>query len=258
LSAPQGNPFVPPGSTVARSYHGPRGDDLERLWPDRGTADPHTSIVHRAFRSVVMSESYTCVLGRAALRRGTYRFGCYPPLGTPEAARAVGADLWQFIQDFPVDPDRLATFVAAFDGPVCETETRFERLLWRQLQAMHDIDPVPWDPGVGRDPNRKGFSFSIAGRSFFIVGLHPASSRWARRIAWPTLVFNAHDQFAALRHSGAMDRMTQVMRTRDRRLQGEINPSLRYFDGPHPETVMYSGRLPEDGWTCPLHVRDGG
>lgn len=214
-------------------------------------------MVHESFRAMVMSDTYPCVASRGAVRRGDYRFGCYPPIGTGEGAVAAAADLWEFIQDFPIDGAHFASFVATFDGPIVASETEFERLLFLQLELMNalDVKHHAWDPAVGDDPNTKGFSFSFAGRAFFIVGLHPASSRWARRTAWPTLVFNAHAQFDILRDTGQMPRMTDTVRRRDIKVQGSHNPSLGYFDGDYPETVMYSGRLVEADWHCPMHIQ---
>jgi uncharacterized protein len=253
------NPFSLAGAAPARSYHGVRDGRLVKLWPAPGPADPAALMVHEMFRTAVLSEAYPCVFSRSAVRRGNYRFGCYPPLGTAEAAAAVVADLWQFVADFPIDPHRLATFVTAFDGPAVGTEEQFETLLWQQLQHMHELDRrhSRWDPAVGEDPDVKGFSFSCAGRGFFIVGLHPAASRWARRTAWPMLVFNARAQFDILRQTGVMPRMTEVIRRRDRALQGSTNPSLEYFDAQRTETVMYSGRFVEPDWRCPLRITPG-
>jgi FPC/CPF motif-containing protein YcgG len=94
---------------------------------------------------------------------------------------------------------RLTTFVASFLRPVPGDEAELERLLWTQLQALHDGEPMQsWDPSVSSDPEDAHFSFSMAGSAFFVVGLHAASTRWARRFAWPTLVFNPHAQFERL------------------------------------------------------------
>ncbi|AUG75254.1 hypothetical protein CFP65_0279 [Kitasatospora sp. MMS16-BH015] len=211
---------------------------------------------HQSFRAMVMSEPYPCLVGKGLLRRGDYRFRSYGELGSPESARALAAELWQYIQDYPIRAEAFASFVASFAGPAGLSEAEFEHLMWQQLQSLHDLDREhhDWSPLVGTDPNTKGFSFSFAGRPFFIVGMHPGSSRLARRPERPTLVFNAHEQFDILRETGAITRMTTTIRARDRRLQGSENPALALFDGDHPETVMYSGRLPEEGWKCPVHI----
>ncbi len=251
-----------PYASVAerRSYHGMRGKRLVRILPEEGPADAAAVMVHESFRSIALSETYPCVVARSAMRRGDYRFGCYPALGTPEAARAVVADLWDFVREFPIQQDRFASFVASFDGPSPGSEKQFEDVMWQQLQLMHELDVVhsEWDPEVLTDPAEYGFSFSFASRGFFIVGMHPGSSRWARRTAWPTLIFNSHAQFNLLRDSGRMKRMQETVRMRDRRVQGSENPSLRQFDAKNPETVMYSGRLVEDDWSCPFRPLDGG
>lgn len=250
------NPFAPASDEVARSYHGFLDNSLVRLSPEVSPADPQAVLAHESFRAMVMSDPYPCVVGRGLMRRCDYRFGSYPALGTPESARAVAADLWQFIQDFPIRQETFASFVASYDGPDCETEEQFEELLWQQLQLLHELDREhhDWNPIVGSDPNTKGFSFSFSGRPFFIVGMHPASSRMARRPERPTMVFNAHEQFNILREAGLMPRITKTIRTRDEKLQGTINPALAFFDGDHPETVMYSGRVPDEGWKCPVHI----
>jgi FPC/CPF motif-containing protein YcgG len=253
------NPFLSADRPPARSYHGIRNGRLVKLAPVEGPADPAAVMVHEGLRAVVLSETYPCLFSRSAVRRDSYRFGCYPALGSDEAAAAVAADLWQFVQDFPLSPDRFTTFIAAFDGPALGSEHDFEAALWAQLQGMHDLDRRHhrWDPAARSEPDRWGFSFSFAQRAFFIVGLHPAASRWARRTAWPTLVFNAREQFNMMRAAGVMDRTTEVIRRRDRLLQGTSNPSLAYFDAHRTEAVMYSGRLVEEDWRCPLRVRPG-
>ncbi len=120
---------------------------------------------------------------------------------------------------------------------------------------MHDLDSVrhAWDPRVSADPGDARFSFSVAGTAYFIVGLHAGSSRWARRFAWPTLVFNPHEQFSALRDSGGYDRMRTMIRGRDAHLQGTVNPALRDH-GMLSEAAQYAGGDVADDWRCPLHV----
>jgi FPC/CPF motif-containing protein YcgG len=256
LNAAGHNPFAPASDEVARSYHGFLDNRLVKLPPQVSPADPQAVLAHESFGAMVMSDPYPCVVGGGLLRRGDYRFGSYPALGTPESARAVAADLWQFIQDFPIRQDTFASFVASYDGPTCATEEQFEELLWRQLQLLHDLDREhhDWSPFVGSDPNTKGFSFSLAGRPIFILGMHPASSRMARRPGRPTMVFNAHEQFNILRETGLMPRITKTIRTRDHKMQGTVNPALVFFDDNHPETVMYSGRVPDEDWKCPVHI----
>ena len=106
-------------------------------------------------------------------------------------------------------------------------------------------------PAVSDDPSDPAFAFSFAGTAFFIVGLHAASSRAARRFAWPTLVFNPHRQFDRLRESQRFSRFQHVIREAERNLQGSINPMLADF-GDRSEASQYSGRRVAPDWKCPF------
>ncbi|MBV8602546.1 MAG: YqcI/YcgG family protein, partial [Candidatus Eremiobacteraeota bacterium] len=133
---------------------------------------------------------------------------------------------------------------------------RFERALWHQLQQLNELDRqwFDWDPAVSSDPHDSKFSFSFAGQAFFVVGLHPNSSRQTRRFAWPTLVFNAHEQFKALRAAGLFESLQRQIRTRELRLQGSLNANLADY-GDASEARQYSGREVEPLWKCPFRSR---
>jgi hypothetical protein len=211
-------------------------------------------LVHDQFRALVLHPSFSCLGAKAAIRSDSYRLGVYGELGSPEATSGLARDLRAFADAPGERPSSLTTFVASFVGPPSADEAHFERLLWAQLQALHDRDPSgAWDPSVSSNPEDEHFSFSFAGRAFFVVGLHAASSRWARRFAWPTLVFNPHDQFERLREQGHFPRIQALIRTRDRALQGTLNANLSDF-GERSEARQYSGRPVEDDWRCPFRA----
>jgi FPC/CPF motif-containing protein YcgG len=165
----------------------------------------------------------------------------------------LARDLFEFVEDLPSIGGGFTTFLATFRGPNAIDEVDFERLLWAQLQGLYEQDRLHhgWDPSVSSDPEDPDFSFSFAGRAFFVVGLHPASSRYARRFAWPTLVFNVHEQFERLREGGNFARVREVIRAREIELQGSLNPNLSDF-GELPEARQYSGRPVGKGWRCPF------
>lgn len=213
--------------------------------------------VHDQLRSLVLSTDFPCVGARSALRQSQYHFHLYPELGSRESALAMARDLRAFIAERPTWDGRFATFIASFRAPVPADEVTFERLLWLQLQQLHRIDVRrhEWDSRVSADPADPHFSFSFGGEAFFIVGLHAASSRFARRFAWPTLCFNPHDQFELIRQEGHFPKMRSVVRGRDAALQGVINPMLRDY-GEASEAAQYSGRETEPGWRCPLTPED--
>jgi uncharacterized protein len=218
------------------------------------TVEAAAVLAHDGFRAVALSRAFACVAGAAAVRADNYRFLTYDELGSPESARKLAMDLREFIADFPLSPDRFASFIASFRGPSGMSAIEFEKHLWDTLQSLHDLDELDWDPTVSSDPEDVKFSFSFHGRSFFVVGMHPASPRWTRRLAWPTLVFNAHAQFEELRRMGRFESLQRTIRRRDSRLQGSPNPALTDY-GSQSEAKQYGGRVVEPDWKCPLHVR---
>lgn len=215
-----------------------------------------TSNVDAAFRAFVTDRRFPCLGGASVVRRRTYRLHVYDVLGSVESAAPLACDLTAFVRDTPVDTGTPLAFIAAFPDDPPESEEAFEHRLWGQLQLLHERDDpaAGWDPTVSADPDDPRFSFSFAGHAFFVVGLHPGSSRLSRRFQWPTLVFNPHAQFERLRAEGRYARYQAVIRERDVALQGTVNPNLADF-GERSAARQYSGRATEPGWTCPFHTR---
>lgn len=238
------------------SYHGwqSKKERLVRLDQPGLPPEPAVVLAHDGFRAVALSQGFACVAGAAAVRAGHYRFCSYSRLGEPGSVKELARDLRAFIADYPLSPDLFASCVASFQEPTGIGPVEFENLLWSTLQGLHDIDEMPWDPTVSSDPAEGTFSFSFHGRSFFIVGMHAGSDRWTRRLAWPTLVFNAHQQFEELRQAQRFDAMQRSIRRRDARLQGGLNPALQEY-GSQSEAKQYGGRVVEQDWECPFQVR---
>jgi FPC/CPF motif-containing protein YcgG len=151
--------------------------------------------------------------------------------------------------------DTFHSFVATFRRPTGLDEQSFEELLWCLLQRIHDGDHRPWSADVSADPTNPHFAFSVAGSAYFVVGLHPAASRIARRAPLPTIVFNPHAQFETLRDTGQFERMRDTIRRRDRDVQGTINPMVADH-GESSEAIQYSGRIHSPGWKPPLQVHE--
>lgn len=203
---------------------------------------------------ITKGSGFPCVLGRSALNKSAYRFGLYADMTSPDSIEGLCRDLFEFVQEQPLPEYKRSTFITCFCDPQPRDEVHFEELLWGLLQSLHDRDCVhhSWDRSVSADPESPSFSFSFAGRSYFIVGLHHASSRYSRRFSYPTVVFNAHYQFEELRKEGEFETFQQTIRNNDIRLQGDINPSLTSY-GDDSEAKQYSGRLVEKDWKCPFH-----
>jgi FPC/CPF motif-containing protein YcgG len=252
------NPFDGELARANSSRLLPRGGKLVRA-PLGEPATPLQEVVHDSFRALVLSPGFSCVGAKSAIRRGSYRLGLYAEMASPGPTVGLARDLFDFAEEQDDLYGEFSTFVACFEGPVSSDEGVFEGLLWAQLQRLHEQDRRHhrWDPSVSPDPEDPEFAFSFAGRAFFVVGLHAASSRFARRFAWPTLVFNAHRQFDKLREGGRYDRFQEVIRNRERDLQGTLNPNLADF-GSRSEARQYSGRPVEEEWRCPFHAHKEG
>ena len=200
----------------------------------------------------VQAPRFPCVGARSAFNKDRARFGLYQGLGRGHAVDALCEDLECFSQEFPDPGTEAVTFVAMFDEVVA-TEAQFVERMWQHLQAVHEYDhkEFAWDAAVSSDASHSDFSFSVAGRAFFVVGLSPVSSRLARRAPMPCLVFNFHDQFQTLRGSGKYALMQEAIRKRDMALQGSINPVLAGF-GDASEARQYSGQDVSQEWKCPF------
>ncbi len=207
-----------------------------------------------AIEEKVLAADYPCLGARSAFRTRRVTIGVFGDLGSAAEAPVLTAQLNAFGRDVDLTGG-FASFVAAFRGPAVADEHHFERLLWRELQAVHDHDPSPWDSRVSSEPNSDHFGFSVGGRAYFVIGMHPRASRIARRMPFPVVVFNLHEQFALLRSSDRFTPIRDAIRRRDRRLQGDLNPMVDDH-GRSSEARQYSGRAVGDGWVPDFHAHD--
>lgn len=215
------------------------------------TAKHSASIAH--FRDFIRDESHPCAMAKSVLAHDAVEFGTYRGrLGSAQSARMVCEDLYRSLAGLR---EGYWSFAALFPEHGCAGEEEFERALWLQLQRMHDYDAPRhgWDRSVSADPADAQFSFSIGGRAWYVIGLHPQASRKARRLDMAALVFNPHAQFQDLRTRGRYAAIRDRIRERDRRLQGDINPMLADH-GVTSEARQYSGRAVEAAWRCPFHA----
>ncbi|MGJ3231506.1 MAG: guanitoxin biosynthesis heme-dependent pre-guanitoxin N-hydroxylase GntA [Oceanicaulis sp.] len=207
-----------------------------------------------AFEHYLQSEEFTCVGAKAALAQGQLRLVEAGPIDSPIHDVAVRKAVIEFIAELDRDGPQLQSLVVLFEGPCDLCEVRFEQLLWTRLQSLRNMDVAAgeaWAQDVSPDPNSAHFSMSLAGEPFFVVGLHKASSRPARRFAYPAMVFNAHRQFEALRKDGRFERMKAIIRDRELAAYASINPMLADY-GEGREAAQYSGRSVGSDWSPPF------
>ncbi|MDH6170045.1 FPC/CPF motif-containing protein YcgG [Variovorax boronicumulans] len=199
-------------------------------------------------------KTFPCVGAKSALNKGRIRSSQFGHLGDPAQCPALFDALRVYAAEFPNPGATPVSFIAMFNDTGMD-EKEFEEALWEQLQMLHEYDErqgFAWNHDVSQDPAQNDFSFSVGGRAYFVVGMHPRASRLARRSPVPCLVFNFHEQFETLKASGKYQSMQKAIRARDVALQGSINPVLSRF-GEASEARQYSGRYVEDAWKCPFH-----
>lgn len=208
------------------------------------------------FVRFVEARSFPCIGAKSALNKDqvTYFEG-----GEITSSRDDGRLLrafYEFVSSYRRSRQLYTTFVVFFDGPLTLSEKSFEAALWARLAALHVLDRerYGWASAVSSDPQSALFSFSLGEEAFFVVGLHPAASRKARRFTRPTLVFNLHDQFERLRDEGRFDSLRNTILKRDAALDGVSNPMLASH-GETSEARQYSGRRVDESWKCPFSAK---
>ena len=199
------------------------------------------------FTKFIRSDQYPCVAGRIAFVKKSFCFGLYSRMGDHQSAFNVWTDLVRFIRYQNAqwrNGNIFTTFVAIFQGTEVNDEDEFHDLLWKHLQIMHNIDhekKSTWPSHIPQNVLDPHFSFVIAGRPFFLVGLHPNSSRKGRTYHEHAIVFNSKYQFDKLREYGIMQDIFAITRGRDLKFNGSINPNLIPLDD-YSAALQYSGK----------------
>ncbi len=210
----------------------------------------------KEFENFILLRDHPCIMAQSIFSSKNLNFHVYPSLGSKETASLLLKDLRGYLNKYDEDSKLVYTFLAVFKGRSFYSEKEYEQLLWQQLQYLHEADNKPWDREVDSDPESADFSFSLEGKAFYMVGMHPNSSRRSRQAPYPAIAFNLHLQFEQLREKGRYEKVKQRIRERDIELQGNINPMLEDFhEG--SEARQYSGRKVGEEWKCPfLHKKN--
>jgi uncharacterized protein len=257
---PQGAARSAPTNPLADCRHVAGRSRLLRVRGRNVVEDPRTGVpaqgrvadLARRLPDFVFGSDHPCVMARSALQRGAVRVGVHEAFGGLAAA-VTCHDLYECLAQTSARADAFVSYAAMFPDAVVADEAEFEDALWRHLQAMHEVDRryFAWAPEVASDPRDAKFSFSVGGRAWYVIGLHPRASRLARRFPVPALVFNPHAQFEKLRADGRYETLRDRIRERDAALQGSVNPMLADH-GRESEAKQYSGRAVDGTWRCPF------
>lgn len=206
----------------------------------------------KSFKDFIIQKNHPCVMARSLFTDDNVEIHAFDELGSEATAKKLLSAIEQYVSGYNFENNTFETLIAVFPNEIINSELEFEEKMWKQLQLIHNVDPHPWDSEVSSDPENSKFSFSIAGKAFYIIGMHPKSSRMARQAPFPAMVFNLHSQFEKLREMGVYQRVKKRIRKADEKLQGSINPMLDDF-GDSSEARQYSGRAVDSNWKCPFH-----
>ncbi|UYH55003.1 YqcI/YcgG family protein [Qipengyuania sp. SS22] len=210
--------------------------------------------IEAQFRAHIADTAFPCVGAKSAQARDLLDVLVAHDMRSGWDDLRIHDRLIEWAEQYRNDPAGLRSMAVVFEQPGSLDENEYENLLWERLQSFAEKDNwlgQSYDPSVSPDPTDPHFSLSFGGEAYFVVGLHPHASRPARRFAYPTMVFNLHNQFEALREDGRYERMREAILDRDRTLAGDINPMLARH-GESSEARQYSGRAVDDDWTCPF------
>ncbi|MEP7231715.1 MAG: guanitoxin biosynthesis heme-dependent pre-guanitoxin N-hydroxylase GntA [Ginsengibacter sp.] len=214
-----------------------------------------TKKIKQAYLSFINNKDFACIAAKAALAKNQIKCFVSGNMACPNDDLRILEFLYSFVDEYKNSNGLYHSATIIFNAPHFETESMFDKIMWERLQSLSDLDSrkYKYDARVDNDPYSPNFSFSLREEAFFIIALHPASSRPLRRFAYPALVFNPHKQFEELRETGKYDKMKEAVRKRDMAYSGSVNPMLSDF-GEASEIYQYSGRKYDDTWQCPLKI----
>ena len=210
-------------------------------------------LIIKEYSEYLRKKDFPCVAAKAALSRNHIQCIVVSHMACPADDKTILQFLYSFVDLYRASEDSYHSAAVIFKEPVAIGEALFDTLLWQRLNSLSALDKQKYkhDLRVDSDPNSPRYSFSLKEEAFFILGLHPGSSRRSRQFNYPALVFNPHAEFEKLRNSNRYTRMKEVVRKRDVEFSGSVNPMLADF-GEASEVYQYSGTRYDTDWTCPL------
>lgn len=208
------------------------------------------------FKEMIEDRSFPCVAAKDALNKDNIKILSVGHLACPHDDEKILSFIYDFTTKFRNREKGFHSVVILFPLTNPLTEEEFEMFLFQRLKALRTLDArnYSYDNRVSDDPTAENFSFSLMEEAFFIIGMHPNSSRPARQMPVPTIVFNPHIQFEELRNKDVYGKMRTIVRKRDMDYSGSINPMLTDF-GTQSEIFQYSGRMHSSDEKCPFDIR---
>ena len=211
--------------------------------------------IESEFKDFIVTQNHPCIMAITVFDMDNYHLRVYDDMLSEKNTMRILADIEDYLEHYDFESNKFESLIITFTENNFRNEMEYENALWNFLQRLHETDDAAWDPSVSTDPDDPNFSLSLKGKAFYVIGMHPKSSRLARQAPYCTVVFNLHLQFEKLRAMGTYQSIKKRIRIRDEALQGSINPILSDF-GDASETKQYSGRRVENNWKCPFHHKN--
>jgi FPC/CPF motif-containing protein YcgG len=211
--------------------------------------------IKNEYLNYIKNVNFPCVAAKSALIYGQLKIMVADHMACPRDDKKILEFLYKFVDFYRGSNEIFHSAAVIFKQPDLLGEEQFENLMWRKLQSLssQDAQNYNYDSRVDCDVGSNKFSFSLKEEAFFIIGLHPKSSRISRRFKYPALVFNPHQQFETLRQKNCFDKIKNVIRQRDKKISGDVNHMLQDY-GLVSEAAQYSGRQHNEEWQCPLKI----
>lgn len=197
-------------------------------------------------QNLIRKKDYPCLAAIKSVAAGDYEAYSGGRLGKGERSQELAAKLKSFKGRQPESRSIYSTFFCYFDAENFD-EATFEQATWKELSLLSAAagGQAGWDPKFSSDPQDKKFCFSLDGEAFFVVGMHANSSRLARRLSRPVIVFNLYEQFGELDRRGGYLPMVRTKRERDTKFQGNVNSMVERYGGKW-EAIQFSERENRD------------
>lgn len=231
----------------------PKAGKLRPTYSEAEDLQPRARRLESEIQGLISQKNYPCVAALKSYHRDDYQVGFYDEFGTGQSWKDLRRDLQYFVQEQQKSASIYLSFWAVFKDALL-SEEEYEEAMWRELSSLTSSEDRErdWGQSLNSDPNEPAFRFSLEGREFFVVGMHPKSSRLARQISAPTMIFNVSSQFEALEKLGQYDAMVKTNRKRDSKFQGSVNPMVAAH-GEAWESIQFSGRQNDSkSWKCPF------
>lgn len=212
-----------------------------------------TNYTENRIREFILDD-HPCVMAQSVFADDSVTIRQYKDMDSVESLKILMSDLKKYIDSQNLNSNDFESYIAVFKDDKFVSEESFENALWKLLNDLSELDNQEWDTAVSKNTEDPNFSFSLHKTAFYIVGMHPFSSRFARKSPYTMVVFNMHMQFEKLREINRYDRVRNLIRRRDKSFQGSINPMLQDF-GTNSEARQYSGRKVDESWKCPYSFK---